>query len=191
MRCVNCHNFSLLVFCDKCLEELGEFSLGVRKLEENFKVYSFYKYDEIKHLIFSKHHFYGYFVFNMLAKLSFGKFKDFFNPNEKINAIALDDRVEDSLYSHCAILAKHLKSASIKPKFRVLQAQNFVKYSGKSVSFRKQNKRKYKLLKDIKHPVILVDDVITTGCSLLEAKKFLEKKGKCVLFALVLADAKV
>jgi len=190
LRCFNCKGFTLLGFCEHCLEELSEFSLGVRELEGGFKVYSFYKYSELKHLLHSKHYFYGYFVFNALAKLSFAKFKEFFNPDVKVNAIALDDRVENLLYSHSAILSKHLKSKNIKPIFRALQAKNHLKYSGKSLNFRKQNKRNFKLLKEIQNPVILVDDIITTGLSILEAKKVLEKNRISVLFALVLADAK-
>lgn len=127
----------------------------------------------------------------MLAKLSFAKFKDFFNPSIEINVIALDDKVENMLYSHSAILAKHLKTRFLKPVFNVLKAQNCIKYSGKSLEFRQKNKRNYKLLKTVDYPVILVDDIVTTGSSLLEAKKVLEKNKISVLFALVLADAKV
>ncbi|EAI8513076.1 ComF family protein, partial [Campylobacter coli] len=53
------------------------------------------------------------------------------------------------------------------------------------------NKRKFKLLKKINNPVILVDDIVSSGSSLLEAKQFLEKNKISVLFAVVLADAKV
>lgn len=190
MRCISCHSFTLLAFCDSCLKELSEQSWGVRKLENDFKVYYFYKYNEIKHLLHSKHHFYGYFVFNFLAKLSFSKFHHIFKPETKINVIALDDRVEKGLYSHTAILARALKSTFIKPIFAALHAQNNVSYSGKSLEFRRKNKRKFKLLKEIKYPVILVDDIVTTGSSILEAKEILEKNKICVLFALVLADAK-
>ncbi|EDP7060847.1 ComF family protein, partial [Campylobacter jejuni] len=63
--------------------------------------------------------------------------------------------------------------------------------SGKSLEFRQKHKRNYKLLKTIQEPVILVDDIVTTGSSLLEAKKVLEENKISVLFALVLADAKV
>ncbi|MBK1973796.1 ComF family protein [Campylobacter sp. TTU-622] len=190
MKCFNCEEFALLGFCDKCKENLKELSLSIRMLDKNFKVYSFYKYEQIKHLLYSKHHFYGYFVFNMLAKLSFKKFKHFFNPDIKINAIALDDKVENLLYSHSAILLRYLKSKNIKPVYGALHAQSNVKYSGQNMQFRQQNKRNYKLLKKINHPVILVDDVVTSGSSLLEAKELLEKNKIFVLFALVLADAK-
>ncbi|ELL1631815.1 ComF family protein [Campylobacter upsaliensis] len=190
MRCINCHSFTLLAFCDSCLKELSEQSWGVRNLENDFKVYYFYKYSEIKHLLHSKHKFYGYFVFKFLAKLTFAKFHQIFKPQTKLNAIALDDRVEKGLYSHAAILARALKSPFIKPVFAALHAQNKVSYSGKSLEFRRKNKRNFKLLKEIKYPVILVDDIITTGSSILEAKEILEKNKICVLFALVLADAK-
>ncbi|HEB9939459.1 TPA: ComF family protein [Campylobacter jejuni] len=191
MRCINCGAFTLLCFCELCELEFSEFSLNVRKLDNNFKVYSFYKYHEIQHLLHSKHYFYGYFVYKMLAKLSFAKFKDFFDPRMTINVIALDDKVEDMLYSHSAILARYLKTKFVKPVFNVLKAQNHIKYSGKSLEFRQKHKRNYKLLKTIHEPVILVDDIVTTGSSLLEAKKVLEENKISVLFALVLADAKV
>ena len=152
----------------------------------------FTKYSEIKHLLYSKHKFYGYFILNALAKLSFAKFKDFFDfqSGEKITAIPLDDRVENSLYSHSALLARYVKSKNIKVQFHTLHAQNTLKYSGKSLSFRQKNKRNYKLLKPINSSVILIDDIITSGSSLLEAKKVLQNNKIRVLFALVLANAK-
>ncbi|WP_257928678.1 transformation system, putative amidophosphoribosyltransferase CtsW [Campylobacter lari] len=189
MKCFNCHGFSFASFCPACKEELLEYSLGIRELEGNFKVYYFYQYEQIKHLIYFKHKFQGYFVLNALAKLSFAKFKDFFQPSCEINAIALDDKTYKN-YSHTAILTKHLKTQFIKPMYHTLQASSQHKYSGKSLQFRKDNKRTYKLLKSPKYPVILVDDVVTTGLSLLEAKEFLEKNNIEVLFALVLANAK-
>ena len=127
----------------------------------------------------------------MLAKLSFAKFKEFFKPETKIQAIPLDDKVENGLYSHSAILARHLKTNFIKPNFNALKAQNDIKYSGKSLNFRLKNKRNFKILKKISSPVILVDDIVTSGSSILEAKKLLEKNKISVLFALVLADAKI
>lgn len=158
--------------------------------EHKFKVYSFYKYSEIKHLLLSKHKFHGYFIYHFLARLSFARFKEIFAPLDiKISALPLDDKVENQLYSHSAILAKYLKTRHIKPVFNALKAQNNVKYSGQSLSFRQKNKRNFKLLKPISSPVILVDDIITTGLSMLEARKVLAKHQISVLFGLVLADA--
>lgn len=39
--------------------------------------------------------------------------------------------------------------------------------------------------------MVLVDDLVTSGTTLLEAKKIVEKSNNSVLFALTLADAKV
>lgn len=190
MRCYNCSCFSLSSFCKDCENELKEFSLGIRVLDNDFKVYYFYKYSDIKHLLLSKHKFHGYFIYNFLAKITSFEFKKNFKPNEIINIIALDDKVENMLYSHCAIIAKYFKSYYLRPVFNVLKSTNNIKYSGKSLKFRETNKRKYKLLKKIKYPVILVDDIVTTGNTLIEAKNFLIKNKIKVLFALVLADAK-
>ncbi|WP_139471132.1 ComF family protein [Campylobacter armoricus] len=189
MRCFNCQGFSFASLCSACKDEFLEYSLGIRKFDNDFKVYYFYQYEQIKHLIYYKHKFQGYFVLNALAKLSFAKFKDFFNPYYKINAIALDDNTHNG-YSHTAILTHHLRTKFIKPMYHTLQATSKVRYSGKSLQFRKDNKRLYKLLRYPKYPVILVDDIVTTGSSLLEAKELLEKNNIEVLFALVLANAK-
>lgn len=167
------------------------FGLDKKDVSENkFKIYSFYKYSEIKHLLLSKHKFHGYFIYHFLARLSFARFKEIFAPLDiKISALPLDDKVENQLYSHSAILAKYLKTKHIKPVFNALKAQNNVKYSGQSLSFRQKNKRNFKLLKPVSSPVILVDDIITTGLSMLEARKVLAKHQISALFGLVLADA--
>ncbi|AJC88065.1 ComF family protein [Campylobacter insulaenigrae] len=189
MRCFSCYEFSLTSFCDSCQKELLEYSLGIRELEGKLKVYYFYQYENIKHLLYSKHKFHGYFILNALAKLSFYRFKDFFQPSCFINAIALDDKTHGA-YSHTAILAKYLKTKFVKPMFNTLQSKSNIKYSGQTLEFRKTNKRLYELKKIPKYPVILVDDVVTTGLSLLQAKEILEKNNIEVLFALVLANAK-
>lgn len=189
MRCFFCDEFCLLDFCDFCYEQLKDLELGCRNYN-GFRVYSFYKFNSIKHILHKKHNFAGYFVYKFLANLSFKRFEDFFKLDFITNAIPLDDKVERLLYSHSAILARALKSNYIKPIYNAIKAQNNVKYQGQNLEFRQKNKRKYKLLKPIKHPVILVDDIITTGSSILEAKELLNKNHIETIFALVLADAK-
>jgi len=93
-------------------------------------------------------------------------------------------------YSHTAILANELRAKNLKPIFHALHATSNVSYSGKELKFRQNNPRNFKILKKITTPVILVDDIVTTGTTILEAKKKLEDDGVKVLFALVLADAK-
>lgn len=188
MRCVFCHKLSFHFLCKDCKRNLSEFESGVRQID-GFKIYYFYKYQNIKKLIHSKHKIYGKFVYESLARLSFYKFAREFNFDEEISVIAIDDDANDG-YSHTAVLAKAMKFGRIKPVFSALRATNRVNYAGKSLTFRKNNPRKFKLLKQIKNPVILVDDIVTTGSTMLEAKKLLEKNKINVLFGLVLADAK-
>lgn len=87
-------------------------------------------------------------------------------------------------------MAKALNSSEIKPIYNALRANSDVKYSGKSLKFRLQNKRDFKILKKINKPVILVDDLITTGSTMKEAFKVCQKAGINALFGLTLADAK-
>ncbi|ASM37490.1 MAG: ComF family protein [Campylobacter sputorum] len=188
MRCLNCEKFSFSYFCNDCKRILSECTLHKRVINSNLDVYSFYFYSEIKKLIHSKHKFYGSFIYSKLAKFSFYKFGVNFSYPYKVNAIALDDSVNGD-YSQIAILLKALKSKNIKPIYGALKALCDVKYSGKTLAYRQQHKRNYTIKKDIKNPVILVDDIITTGESMKQAKEILNKNGIEVLFGLTLANA--
>lgn len=190
MKCLSCERFSFSIICKDCARILGEIRLNERKFGD-FSVYYFYGYSEIKHLIHSKHHEYGQFVFKKLANLSFKKFANEFKFSEICLALGLDDTTDNGEYSHTAILSNSLKSEFIKPKFGVIKAKNPVKYSGKTLEFRLKNRRDFQILKPVKSPVILVDDIVTTGCSMQEAKEICEKNGIEVLFGLVLANAEI
>ena len=190
MRCLVCQSFSFRIICKKCQKNLLEPAFYKRELTKDFFVYSFYKYDEVNELINTKYEFYGDRVYNILASLSFRKFAKNFQYENKVIAIPIDDHTRHQ-FSHTAILAKHLKSKFISPKYDLLKAQNCVKYAGKNLEFRKKNKRDflYKGMKNIQ--VILIDDIVTTGSTLLEAKEILEKCNCEVLFALSISDANI
>jgi competence protein ComFC len=102
-----------------------------------------------------------------------------------VYALPIDDHTRHD-FSHTAILVRHLKSSSIKPIYNVLKASNIVKYAGKDLDFRQKNPRKFIYKGASNIDVILVDDLITTGTTLLEAKKVLKKHKVNVLFALTL-----
>lgn len=59
------------------------------------------------------------------------------------------------------------------------------------MEFRQKNPRKFKLTNITNQMTILCDDLITTGATIKQAKKALEKKNNEVLFSLTLADAKL
>ncbi len=205
MRCVNCGAFSLRTICAACAANLAECRLSMRQVE-GFSVFYYYGYSEIRELILSKHHEYGAVVLARIASLSLAKFplylqrEIFTNPQNyeafkttdgvfKFNAVQLDDDARSG-YSHTAILARALKSELVEPKFHCLRAQNRVKYTGQSLEFRLKHKRNFKILTPPQFPVILVDDIITSGLSMLQARESLIDGGFMPVCGLVLANAK-
>ena len=190
MRCLTCQSLSFYIICKNCQEKLLSPSFYKRELTKDFFVYSFYKFDEVKDLINTKYEFYGDKVYSVLSKLSLGKFAQNFIFANEVIAIGIDDHTRHE-FSHTAILAKSLQSKYIVPQFNLLKAQNKVKYAGKDLEFRKNNKRDFFYHGKQNIQVILVDDLITTGSTILEAKKILEKNNCEVLFALSISDANI
>ena len=190
MKCLTCDSMSFYIICKTCQKNLLIPSFHKREISKNFFNYSFYAFSDIEDLISSKYYFHGDRVYNLLAKLSFQKFAKNFNYEENIIAIPIDDHTRHD-FSHTAILAHHLISKKVKPKYNVLRASNIVKYAGKDQEFRKNNPRKFKVNQIKNQTLILCDDLITTGTTILEAKKALEKENNKVLFSLTLADAKL
>ena len=190
MRCLSCEKLSWQIICKTCQNNLLTPHFHKRKLEKDFFVYSFYGYEEIKNLLNAKYEFFGDKVFNILGKLAFKKFSSNFEFDEEIIAIPIDDHTRHQ-FSQSAILTKHLKSKFITPKYATLKAQNKVKYAGKNLEFRQNNKRNFKYSGKKNQKIILVDDLVTTGLTILEAKNVLEQNGCEILFALTLSDAKV
>jgi competence protein ComFC len=177
--------------CGKCLKRLLDEPKHTRILEGGLKVYSFFGYSAITPILHVKHNFWGHRILKQIASHTFGEFGKKFEFGEKVAAVAIDDKPHDG-YSHTAVLSHALGSASIVPIYGALRAKNSVKYSGQSYEFRRKNPRRFKVspkLKKFKY-AILIDDVVTSGFTLKEAKDALAKEGLETLFALVLADAK-
>ena len=190
LRCIICKSISIGLMCKDCTKIYLKPNLYKRVLPNSLEVYSFYSYSDIEFLLKTKHKFIGYFIYNTLAKKSFKEFGLNFEYKKELTAIAIDD-VPKYSYSHTAILARHLRSRYIKPKLGSLRAKNQISYSAKSLQFRLENPRDFELSYDLKNDVILVDDIVTTGTTLSEAKQVLEKRGVNVIFALTLADARL
>jgi len=188
MKCMLCESLSFTHICSTCQNTFLAPSIYKRKILNNIEVISFYKYNDIKDLLHTKHTDLGYYIYNILAKNSFSKFADEFEFNDKVSSIAIDDNIKSG-YSHTAILNKALKSKQIIPHFNKLRAQNSISYSGKSREFRLLNPRDFELKNFNDTKVILVDDIITTGLTLTQAINTMQKADKNVLFCLTLADA--
>ena len=112
---------------------------------------------------------------------------------KKIYLIPIDDKISKSGYSHTAILTKNIQQKNIVPKYRSLISKSKVKYVGRSLEFRLKNRRDFQVSKklDKNIPVILIDDVITTGTTLSEAELILKDFGVKTLFALTLATTSI
>jgi len=188
MKCLLCENYSLTQhICTNCQKNFLQPSIYRRTLPNGIQVISFYKYADIKELLFTKHTDLGFHIYSLLASLSFKKFAQEFIFEERVASVGIDDTVKSG-YSHTAILNKALKSHIIKPLYKRLRATSTLSYSGKSKAFREANPRNFKQKSFKTKYVILVDDIITTGTTLREASDLLTKGGKEVLFCLTLCD---
>lgn len=191
MRCLACHRLSWSTFCQSCQQRLLKPTITKRTIN-SLEVYSFFKYHDIEDLLLSKHTKQGFIVYRALAKLSFGLFiKNFIKHNkDKIYILGIDENVKYG-YSHVAVLTHEMRYKNVKILHSKLMAKNPIKYAGKSLQFRLENPREFYYLGEKDIEVILVDDIITTGTTINEAKRVLEKNSVKTLFVLTLADVKV
>jgi len=185
-----CESLSLKHICHSCQELYLTPQIYKRQLLSNIQVISFYKYEEIKDLLHTKHTQLGFHIYNILAHRSMKLFSDEFHFEGSVVAIAIDDNIKSG-YSHTAILSQTLKSQSIKPLFNKLRAKNLISYSGKSREFRINNPRDFRVNNFKEKDVILIDDIVTTGTTLNEAIIALQKEHKEVLFCLTLCDVNI
>ncbi len=188
MRCLSCHGLSWLTFCTSCQQKVLKPTITKRAIN-GLDVYSFFNYQHIEDLLLTKHITQGFKIYNALAQLSFKPFiENFMQKNrDKLYVLGVDENVKHT-YSHVALLTHAMRHENVKILHAKLMAKKSIKYAGKSLQFRLENPREfyYSGLKNIK--VILVDDIITTGTTLNEAKQILEKNEVEILFALTLAS---
>ncbi len=154
-------------------------------LESGLEVLSIYAYEEIEPLLLTKHLPHGWATYRILAKESFRIFDK--DAGGGMMAISVDDDPKDG-YSHTAILARCLKKAGYRPLYGKLHAQIRISYAGQSKSFRLQNPRNFLYTGPANIKAVLVDDVVTTGLTLMEAHDTLARSGVDVIGAIVLAD---
>ena len=109
-----CESFSLTHICKNCQDTHLQPQIFKRKISSKIEVISFYKYEDIKELLHTKHTDLGYYIYSTLAKNSFKVFAQEFDFSHRVAAIPIDDKIESG-YSHTAILNKSLNSKNIKP----------------------------------------------------------------------------
>lgn len=157
------------------------------RLIGNLKAYSFFAYSDIEFLLHYKYTPVGHRVYRILCNLA----REYFVKNFSIQAhgIGIDDCVKRG-YSHNGVFLHSFAKCGIKPIYGELLASEGVSYAGKSLEYRQSHPKGFETkLSGVKN-LIIFDDIITTGTSLLEAKRVLEEKENSVLFALTLCDAR-
>lgn len=190
MRCVLCECFSYQIFCKKCAKLLR--ANPSKRIISSREVISFYKYQNIKEILQSKHTPLGYRIYKQLAHLSFEPFinnldfKAFSNP---LYILGIDEFVQNG-YAHIAILTHSLQNPHTIVLHAKLMAGNRVKYAGKTLKFRLDNPRNFDYTYKENISVVLVDDIITSGSTIKEAIATLKKYHVEVEFVLTLADAR-
>jgi len=188
MKCLLCNKYSFLHICKRCQYNFLTPSIYHHRVDK-IEIISFYKYDDIRDLIHTKYSNLGYNIYRILAALSFKKFANTFTFSSKISSIAIDDKV-DKNYSHSAILNQKLKSKYIKPQYNTLIANSNIKYANKHYDFKVKNPRNFIYSGKNNIDAILVDDIITDGFTIKEAKQALDKRGVNTLFGVVLCHTK-
>ena len=189
MKCILCERLSFSHICTLCQERFLSPSLYKREIE-NVPVYTFYRYSEIKDLLFSKHSDLGFYIYKILAQQSFAKFAKTFALEGDISpfaSVAIDD-VPKSGYSHTALLNQALKTPYIQVLHNRLRDESGISYAGKSKAFRLLHPRQFSLKPFEQKELILVDDIITTGLTFQAAIKKMQQANKEVAFCLALAD---
>ncbi|MEF3190963.1 MAG: ComF family protein [Campylobacterales bacterium] len=187
MRCIVCDAFSWPLICQACQRTLLAPNIH-RRIIKGLEVISFYPYADIEKLLHTKHTPIGAEIYRILARYSFTPFARAFKLSQPIAAIPIDDRIKDD-YAHTAILARALTSPSIKPIYATLHAASDERYAGQTLAFRQAHPRHFLYYGQPGIEALLVDDIITTGSTLLEARDTLRAHGVQVAFALTLADA--
>ncbi len=116
------------------------------------------------------------------------KFANELKVDSRLYISPIDDRVGDWGYSHTALLASQLEKSNFKPIYNSLIANNRVQYAGKSLKFREANRREFRVSNRLSgKDVVILDDIITTGTTMLEADNSLRSIGAIPKFAITLA----
>lgn len=182
-----CGDFSLKVICKNC-DSLLTLSPQKRHYADGFAVFSFYEYQAVEFLLKSKYHLIGSRIYKFLAQKAQRYFQSINSDFRGVYGIGLDDRVS-SYYSHSGVIVREF-AKNFTPLFGTLRARNNIHYAGKSLKYRQNHKKDfvYSGRRDIS--AVIIDDIITSGASIDEARECLESSGVRVLFALVLSDAR-
>lgn len=186
MRCLLCQTISLRLLCADCDRALAP-APRIHDLQD-LKLISFYDYDDVEPLTWAKYHPFGSLVLKRLAIKAFRPFFRDLSLEQKTAIVPIDDHIS-RFFSHTAVLAKYAAAGRTTARFGALRAQSHEKYAGQTLAFRRAHPRRFVCKPFAENATILIDDLSTTGTTLLEASEAIQKSGKSVLFAVTLSKA--
>lgn len=194
MYCVLCQSLSFNIICQKCLENLTNLN-SKRELNNGLKIFSSFALSELKHLVYTKNNIIGSRILQRLGQYGVKIFLQHHQELEKIDKkyiaiVCIRNRIIGA-YSHSAILAHCFKKHGFKVFYNALIAQNDIRFATLTKIQRQRISRDFFFrLDNTFSGVILVDDIITTGETLLEASNIIAQHGHTPLFAWTLCDAR-
>lgn len=185
MKCLICGTWNLgSLICQACFPPIV---MGTR-IVEGMSVYSFYAFSDVELLMHYKYTLIGSKIFSLLARKARDHLPSEIVFPKGVVGVGIDDCVSKG-YSHTGVCLHAFRSCGIIPIYGELRASHQVSYAGKDLKYRETHPKGFQTHLREKD-VVIFDDVITTGTSLKEAKRVLEKERNRVLCAFTLCDAK-
>ncbi len=190
MRCMLCHRFSRDVICGGCASRLLSPNVR-RRTVGTLEVISLFDYSTIEPLLLTKHTPLGHRVYRFFGKRIIGPFVSEYlqQTGDPVTIVGVDEHVRYG-YAHVALLTRAIDHPRAKVVHGALLSEHAVHYAGKTLQYRLEHPRNFNCTEPVEANCILVDDIITTGTTLQEAKHALIQQSNRVLFAVTLADAR-
>ncbi len=194
MYCCICSKLSLYIICNKCLNKLSHIE-SKRILANGLKVFSTFSFSELKMLVSSKNNIIGSRVFTRLGVYGVKKFfdynKEILNVDKKYIAVVCVRNNLIGAYSHSAILAKCFKKYGFNVFYNSLIIGNNSHFSLLNKQQRQNIGRNFHFkIKSTFKGIIIIDDIITTGQTLLEASEAIKQNNNIPLFSWTLCDSR-
>lgn len=194
MYCALCGKLRWHIICMDCLENL-DYIDSKRILDNGMKVFSSFAFSELQFLLTSKNHVIGSRIFKRLGMYGVYKFlvchPNLAGLNKEQTAVLSIRNHTIGAYSHSAILAQCFKNYGFSVFHNALIIGNDNRFSHLKREERQKMGRNFQFnfTKDYSG-IIVIDDIVTTGQTLLEASQIISKNSYTTLFAWTLCDSR-
>ncbi|TXL65012.1 ComF family protein [Cerasibacillus terrae] len=173
-RCQKCSRESKSKICTDC-KYWGKLLKNNDPLEKNYSIYS---YNEFMKEVIAKWKYRGDYVLVEIFQTEFIRHFNTYIKNQMKEAIIIPIPLsKERLATRKFNQAQALTSFITQDKINILERVNSEKQAKKSRMERIQSENPFNLLEPINKPVILVDDIYTTGTTLRHVAQILKDNG--------------